>query len=116
MLKYFWIAEYKDSALPQFDPETGKENLFKEIDQSKLIRFGLYPFSMELWNKVNGSILSTLPKFIINLSSDDKLVFKRRNYIIKYGRSEIRKIEYLIGTQNYVLHIDESGNVEIKKE
>ena len=56
MLKYFWIAEYKDSALPQFDPETGKENLFKEIDQSKLIRFGLYPFSIKLWNKVEGSI------------------------------------------------------------
>ena len=52
-LVYFWIAEYTDgSALPQFDPETGKENKFSEVDQQKLKRFGWYPFSAKLAKKI----------------------------------------------------------------
>lgn len=117
-LKYFWIAEYSDkTAFPQFDPETGNENLFKDIDQSRLVRFGLYPFSDELSKKVACGISNPfLPKFVINLNNTDKLFFKRRNYIERCGQMEYRYIEYLIGTQNYVLCIDEFGNTEIKKE
>ena len=115
-LKYFWIAEYNDgTALPQFDLESGNENLFKEIDQSRLIRFGLYPFTLELSKKVECSDLNLLlPKFVINLKKEDKLFFARRNYIQMQGTRENRYIEYLLGTQNYVLHINESGNVEVK--
>lgn len=118
MIKYFWIAEYKNGfALPQFDPNTGKENLFKEIDQSKLIRFGLYPFSFSMSEKVECGIPSLLPtKFIINLNDDDKLFFRRRNYIQLRGKDEYRHIEYIIGTQYYTLHIDELGNVEVNKK
>ena len=118
MLKYFWIAEYKDNCLPQFDPETGIENLFKDINQSKLIRFGLYPFSEKLCSLVKCSCIAdiSLPTFVINLTKDDKLFFKRRNYIIISKCGEERKITYLLGTQNYILHIDEFGNVEVKKE
>lgn len=115
-LKYFWIAEYNDgTALPQFDLESGNENLFKDIDHSKIIRFGLYPFTVELSKKVECSDLNPfLPKFVINLKSNDKLFFVRRNYIEMCGTTENRYIEYLLGNQNYVLHIDESGNVEVK--
>jgi len=115
-LKYFWIAEYKDgTALPQFDLETGKENLFKDIDQSKIVRFGLYPFTLELSKKIDcGDLNPFLPKFVINLSKEDKLFFVRRNYIKIQGTKENRYIEYLLGTQNYVLHINESGNTEVK--
>jgi hypothetical protein len=116
-LKYFWIAEYNDgNALPQFDPETGIENLFKNIDQTKLIRFGLYPFTMELSKKVNCSDFNPfLRKIVINLDGN-KLIFKRRNYIIIQGIKEKRHIEYLLGTKDYILYIDESGNLEVKKE
>jgi hypothetical protein len=52
-LVYFWIAEYTDgSALPQFDPETGKENRFSEVDHPKLKRFGWYPFSLKLAQQI----------------------------------------------------------------
>jgi len=52
-LVYFWIAEYTNgSALPQFDPETGKENRFSEIDHRKLHRFGWYPFSPKLAQQI----------------------------------------------------------------
>lgn len=117
-LKFFWIAEYNDStALPQFDPETGIENLFKEIKQSELIKFGLYPFTLELSKKVNCSDFNPfLPKFIINIKSEDKLIYLRRNHIVRQGNKESRFIEYLLGTQNYVLRIDEFGNVEVKGE
>jgi hypothetical protein len=115
-LTFFWIAEYNDgTALPQFDLETGEENLFKVIDQSKLIRFGLYPFTLELSKKVKCSNLNPLlPKFIINFKTEDKLFFRRRNYIKMQGSIENRNVEYLLGTQNYILYIDEFGNVEIK--
>lgn len=119
MLKYFWIAEYKDgTALPQFDPDTGKEYLFKEINQSKVVRFSLYPFTFELSRKVNCSIANTfLPIFNINLNDDDKLYFRRRNYIERSRNSENRYIEYLLGIEGkYIMHIDEFGNTEIKKE
>lgn len=116
MLKYFWIAEYNDkTALPQFDPETGKENLFKDIDQSKLVRFGWYPFPEELTKKVTGSISNPfLPKYVINLNKDDILIARRRTYIQLRGHQESRYIDYLLGTQKYLICIDEFGNVEVR--
>ena len=117
ILKYFWIVEYNDgTALPQFDPDTGKENLFKTINQSKMIRFGIYPFSFEFSKKIDCGVPSLLSKIVINLNNTDKLFFRRRNYIERRGRIECRHIEYLLGTQDYVLHIDEFGNIEVKKE
>ena len=115
-LRYFWIAEYKDgTALPQFDPETGDENLFSEINQSNLIRFGWYPFSEELSKKAENSLYNPfLPKYILNIKQDDKLVAKRRNYIERIGQIENRKTEYLLGNQNFTMIIDEYGNVEVK--
>lgn len=48
MLVYFWIAHYSDgTSLPQFDPITYEENKFSQIDQEKLVKVGLYPFSEE---------------------------------------------------------------------
>lgn len=117
-LKYFWVAEYNDgTALPQFDPDTGDEYKFDKIDQSNLVKFGLYPFPAELSQKVNNSSTNIfLPKFTVNLENDDKLLFRRRNYIVKRGRVEHRYTEYLLGTQNYVLHIDEFGNTDVKNK
>ncbi len=118
LIPYFWIAQYKDGkALPQFDPITGVENLFKNIDQSNLIRFGLYLFSPELSDKVPCSVSNPLLEHIvINLNNEDKLVFIRRNYIQRSGNHENRFVEYLLGTQDYILYIDSFGNIEVKKE
>lgn len=52
IIKYFWIAEYGEGeALPQFDPVTGKENMFKDIDMDRLTAFGWYPFNGIYANK-----------------------------------------------------------------
>lgn len=88
---YMWIAEYSGgSALPQFDPETGKENLFRDVDQSKLKRFGWYPFATELSAKIyekTGAV--TVPtsnsSYMIELKNGDKLVAKRENILITFN-------------------------------
>ena len=58
-LVYFWIAEYNDGiALPQFDPESGRENGFADVDHSKLKHFGWYPFTPELEKKISEASVS----------------------------------------------------------
>lgn len=115
-LRYFWIAEYKDrTALPQFDPETGEENLFAEVNQLNLIKFGWYPFSEELVKKVKNSLYNPfLPKYILNVNINDKIIVRRRNYIERIGQAEKRRTEYLLGNQNFIMIIDEYGNVEVQ--
>ena len=54
----FWIAHYANGqSLPQYDPLDGHENRFSDIDQSKLVRFGWYPFTPELKKVVKDEIV-----------------------------------------------------------
>jgi len=70
-LTFFWIAIYKDGTIfSQFDLETGEERLFGDIDQSKLEKFGWFPFSEELAKKVKEKtnqvvkVKTNLPYFV----------------------------------------------------
>ncbi|MCW4016816.1 MAG: hypothetical protein NWF06_10635 [Candidatus Bathyarchaeota archaeon] len=120
-LVYFWIAEYTDgSALPQFDPETGKENMFLEVNQQKLERFGWYPFSMELFQKILKTekilvVPTKNPSYTISLEQGDKLVAYRTNTIklrIHKGGAAHKPIVYVLGVEGkQVMHIDEGGNL-----
>jgi hypothetical protein len=77
-LAMFWIAEYSDGmALPQFDPSTGAENLFKEIDFTKLCRFGWYPFTENLYALVPFSICLPLSFITVAVAPGDKLIAHR---------------------------------------
>lgn len=95
-LVYMWIAEYSDSsALPQFDPETGRENPFSSIDQSRLCKFGWYPFSVKMMRKVlkaDGIVVvpTNNPPHFIELSGNDVLIAKRTNEvaIFRYRKCE----------------------------
>jgi len=113
-LSFFWIAEYNDKTIfPQFNFKTGKENLFKYVNLNITIKFGWYPFSAELSKKVPESKYNPiLPHYVISLGSNDKLFTRRRGHINSISGKT--KFEYLLGTQNYLLVIDEMGNVEIK--
>lgn len=112
-LRFFWIAEYNNGeCLPQFDFITGEENLFKEVDQDKLIRFSWYPFTFDLSQKVPDSIVNPLfGKFTLQVRPDDKLFARRRNYL-QQG-TDIRFTQYLLGNQDFIMIIDENGNCEI---
>lgn len=78
LLAMFWIAEYTDGmALPQFDPDTGKENLFKEIDMSRLSRFGWYPFNEKTHALVPNSVCLPLSFITVAVKPEDKLIAHR---------------------------------------
>jgi len=134
-LVYFLIAEYNDdSALPQFDPETYRENLFRDIDKSKLKAFGWYPFSEEFAKKLreNGvkAVSKPLPYFRLVLKDGWRLIAFRRT-AVKYGLTKqgditnqrIKVLFYALGFQTTVrgrnvkciLWINDNGNVVISE-
>jgi hypothetical protein len=80
---FMWIAFYDDgTCLPEFDiddsegHELGREHHFKEIDQNKLIKFGLFPIPEAIAEKAGKEYYSdlTLPKFILNFQPDQRLI------------------------------------------
>lgn len=84
-LVYMWVAVYEDGqALPQFDPETGKENMFAEVDQDKLKEFGLFPFSEQMARRIQeGEGVFVLPsdnqRFVLKLKEGQRLFTRRTN-------------------------------------
>ena len=98
-LVYFWIAFYsRDDCLSQFDFDTGKENSFRDVDQTKLKKFGLYPFNAALAIKVNmvaGKIIAradhNLPYYTLRVEKGQKLVYFRRNFIHTYDFTHCKK-------------------------
>jgi hypothetical protein len=121
-LVFFWVAEYMDgTALSQFDPETGKENLFKHVDLARVKRFGWYPFTEELAEKVfeaEGLIVvpSAFKSYVVCLEAGDRLVVKREN-VLRYfaGSGEVagRETVYVLGVEGkQILRIHEDGEVE----
>jgi hypothetical protein len=117
-LVYFWIAEYTDgSALPQFDPETGRENRFSEVDQRKLERFGWYPFSLKLAQQIlKGEKKGVIPtrnlSYTVTVEKGDRLVAYRTNTIKLQMRKGVDHggTVYVLGVEGgKVLQINEEG-------
>jgi hypothetical protein len=120
-LVYFWIAEYTDgSALPQFDPATGKENGFSDVDQNRLESFGWYPFTVDLAQKIlKTENLVVFPAqnraYSVSLKKGEKLVAHRTNTVkLKTGDGTVCHYEtvYVLGVKGgKVLHINEEGHL-----
>jgi len=85
-LVYHWIAYYDDGIkLPQYNEEC-MENRFIDIDQERLVKFGLYPFSKELAKgvrKIGDDVVSIeiLPSYEIELNKDKRLIYYRDVFI-----------------------------------
>ena len=80
---YFWIAFYSDgSCLPQYDLETGQQHFFKEIDHSRLAKFGWFPFTVELASKVGDFALvrQDIPYHVLEIGKNQRLIALRREY------------------------------------
>jgi hypothetical protein len=94
---YFWVIILKDgkSAIPQFDLETGKENLWKDIPVDQITKAMWYPFSEEFARKVAivNNIL-TLPTRNPVLSVDvpvgSKVAIYRPHEITRYDYYQCR--------------------------
>lgn len=126
---FFWIAHYNDeTSLPQYDPRTGEENSFKDIDQSKLKSFGWYPFTAALAKRIPQKVVVNpfLHPVILHLEGERRLIAVRRNFVHFGFRSGIKKREtlYLLGYQETIagrnhktiLFIDEQGNVVVSSD
>jgi hypothetical protein len=80
-IPWFWIAFYKDgSFLSQFDLVSGKQNLFKEINQSELEKFGWFPIPLNLIDKLPSEYYHDrkLSYFILKINEKQKLIALRR--------------------------------------
>lgn len=94
---YMWCAHYSDGQVyPQFDFESGKENVFASIDQTKLIKFGLYPISKTLADKISNQLVISkqLPYIVLKLQPHQRLIFVRRNYMRHFGYQICSKCGY----------------------
>jgi len=86
-LVYYWIAEFNDNTkLNQFDLDTYLEHAFKDINQDKLIKFTLIPFTKQLADGVTSKgnearCIPFLPKYEININSDRRLIYYRDVFI-----------------------------------
>jgi hypothetical protein len=101
-LVYMWIAQYIDGTIvPQFDFETGEESLFKNLDQTKIDKFSLFPISQTLFPKINQKqgwdatvSKTTLPYFILKLQPNQRLIYIRRNFIREFSYKICTKCGY----------------------
>ena len=105
ILAMFWIAEYSDGmALAQFDPDTGAEHLFKEIDMSRLIRFGWYPFGEKLHEIVPCSVVLPISFVTVAVAPGEKLLAHRT--VSMAFKPSVNKVtghiadEYAVGIQD----------------
>ena len=115
-LVYFWIAEYNDkTSLTQFDPKTGIENLFGSINQSKLTKFYLVPFTKpfaELVNVVSTPVESKdINSYLVELKEGDKLEYKRTVLVclsntVQYG------VIYKLGKNGMIWSINSNGEIQ----
>lgn len=74
---YMWIAFYNDgTCLPQFDPDIGQQHFFKEVDQNRIDKFGLFPIPQRLADKLGGQYYSNplLPHHILRLKPNQRLI------------------------------------------
>lgn len=78
---YMWIAHYNDgTSLPQYDPYTLETHLFNEVQQDKLIKFGLYPFPADLAKKLreekkfNARSNIFLPRYEVEITGNRRVI------------------------------------------
>lgn len=84
-LQFFWRAVYSDDTeLLQLNPD-GSENLYRDIDRSKLVRFDLIDFE------------TGYPEVVVHLRPEQRLIVRRRTF--KMVNSPEPVIVWLVGWQ-----------------
>ena len=103
-----WIAEYRDgTAIPQFDPDTGEENMWSDVNQDKVCRVSWCEFSKGMKKKVGVDVISVRKPKIHSVEYDigDKVMIYRRNHIdfSPSGNARGHRIEYVLGRNGVVI-------------
>ena len=86
----FWIAFYNDGSMFRQYEMDGTHHLFKEIDQSRLVRFGWFPFTAQLAKRVGEFAVANplLGHFVIRLKKGQRLIALRREYHHQFSFSQ----------------------------
>jgi len=104
-LYFIWLAEFDNGEkILQFDIDTGKEILWKDIDIDQIKKLSWTTIPLELSQKIFAmegiyTHSSILPKkYIVEYENSEKPLIYRRNYI-KFSKSAIinRKTIYILG-------------------
>ena len=110
-ITYFWIAEFGDECLPQFDPESGKENMYSIVMNriDELTAIGWYPVTEKLCDIVTDDIVvpptSAKPIRITCKPGEGNRVRILRRNLIHYGiihNIETRDIVFVIGIMDII--------------
>lgn len=99
-----WVSIYTDGSTFK-QVENGKENLFKDIDMSRLKVFSVFKYnniiSVDIESGVfyiNGSVLEV--NGFSNLGEDYRLIYFKRNYKSMSTRAEGQSsVDYYVGFQ-----------------
>lgn len=87
-LRFIWLVEFNNgNCISQFDPDTGKENQWKNINTGRIAKLSWVTISIELSQKIlEAEGIYTYPNIIPEV------------YTVKYEKSEIP----LIYRRNYI--------------
>lgn len=87
----FWIAYYSDgTCMPQYDPDTGEEILWKEVDQTRMRALALHPFTEDLAKKlqtrdVKVSVNPFMRTYRVDLEHGDTAILNREQRLSQIG-------------------------------
>jgi hypothetical protein len=102
IVEMFWVADYGGDALPQFNPETGLENSFSQVDHRKVKRFWWLPITSEMEKHFPNTRFNPLLKnHGVDLNGSKGFVTRRTEISIrKDGRPPVTKVRcYVIGIE-----------------
>ena len=108
MLSFMWIVQFADGrAIPQFDPKTGKEILYSEVERygRAMTRAGWYPFTPRLSRLLASQGVETrmLPwsaRAEMDFEAGDEPVIRRRRVKhvgVRSGKGQSDETFYILG-------------------
>ena len=98
-MRFRWVATYSDGTCVRNITPKG-ETLFKDIDQSRLVKFGWY------------AAPKGVPSFEVALKTGDKLVAFRRHHASVH---EDKIVQYGLGIDGrFLMLIGSDGSVEVE--
>ena len=126
-LVYMWVVWYRDGlALAQFDPRTGEERLWGEVDWERAVKAGWYPIPEGLARLAQAHCTHRLePRLLpyaeVELDGHREEPYLRRRNSISYtlqGFETRRSCVYLIappGEEDGVLVLDGEGGARVER-
>jgi len=102
IVEMYWVAEYNNGqALPQFDPFTGVENSFGQVDHKNVIRFWWLPITLDMAERFPGTRYNPLLKrHGVDLNGSRGFVTRRNEVRFEDRKIAVNRVKcYIIGIE-----------------